>query len=130
MRKEYITRVCIKTITTADFFFKLLFRLFIHERPRERQRHRQREKQTPCRELDVGLDPRTQGSCPESKAEAQPLSHSGAPTTANSLIKNEIFLGLKNYRKKIINSQTFKNFNIKVGNKLKTYTCASPTVWY
>ena len=29
---------------------------------RERQRHRQREKQAPCREPDVGLDPRTQGS--------------------------------------------------------------------
>ena len=26
---------------------------------RERQRHRQREKQAPCREPDVGLDPRT-----------------------------------------------------------------------
>ena len=29
------------------------------ERERERQRHRQREKQVPCREPDVGLDPRT-----------------------------------------------------------------------
>ena len=45
----------------------------------ERQRHRQREKQTPCREPDVGLDPRTQGSRPESKADTQPLSHSGVP---------------------------------------------------
>ena len=25
---------------------------------RERQRHRQREKQAPCRESDMGLDPR------------------------------------------------------------------------
>ena len=34
--------------------------LFIHERhtERERQKHKQREKQAPCRELDVGLDPR------------------------------------------------------------------------
>ena len=31
---------------------------------RERQRHRQREKQTPCREPDVELDPRTLGSHP------------------------------------------------------------------
>ena len=42
---------------------------------RERQRHRQREKQAPCREPNVGLDPRTLGSHPELKADAQPLSH-------------------------------------------------------
>ena len=47
------------------------------ERERERQRHRQREKQAPCREPDVGLDPRTPGSRPEPKANAQPLSHPG-----------------------------------------------------
>ena len=43
------------------FFFKILF---IHERQRERerQRHRQREKQAPCKEPDVGLDPRSPGS--------------------------------------------------------------------
>ena len=46
---------------------------------RERQRHRQREKQAPCREPDVGLDPRTPGSCPELKADTQPLSHPGIP---------------------------------------------------
>ena len=46
---------------------------------RERQRHRQREKQAPCGEPDVGLDPRTLGSRPEPKADAQPLSHPGAP---------------------------------------------------
>ena len=45
------------------------------ERERERQRHRQREKQAPCRVPDVGLDPRTSGSCPEPKA----LSHPGIP---------------------------------------------------
>ena len=32
------------------------------ERERERQRHRQREKQAPCREPDMGLDPRSPGS--------------------------------------------------------------------
>ena len=46
---------------------------------RKRQRHRQREKQAPCREPDVGLDPGTPGSCPEPKADAQPLSHPGIP---------------------------------------------------
>ena len=47
----------------------------------ERQRQRQREKQAPCRgrELDVGLDPGTPGSLPEPKADAQLLSHPGAP---------------------------------------------------
>ena len=46
---------------------------------RERQRYRQREKQAPCREPDVGLDPRAPGSCPELKADAQPLNYPGAP---------------------------------------------------
>ena len=31
------------------------------------------------REPNVGLDPRTLGSCSESKADAQPLSHPGVP---------------------------------------------------
>ena len=43
----------------------------------ERQRHRQREKQASHRDPYVGLDPRTSGSPLKSKAEAQPLSHSG-----------------------------------------------------
>ena len=38
------------------------------ERERERQRYRQREKQAPCREPDVGLDPRSPGSWPVLKA--------------------------------------------------------------
>ena len=48
--------------------------LFIHER------HRQREKQTPGGEPDAGLNPRTPGSCPELKADGQPLGHPGAPS--------------------------------------------------
>ena len=49
-------------------------------RDRERrQRHRQREKQALCGEPDVGLDPGTVGSRPEPKADAQLLSHPGAP---------------------------------------------------
>ena len=64
-----------------NLFFFLRFYLFIHETHRERGRHRQRqrEKQAPYREPDVGLDPRSPGSCPEPKAEAQPLSHPGVP---------------------------------------------------
>ena len=46
----------------------------------QRQRPRQREKQTPCREPHVGLNPRTPGSRPGPKADAQPLSHPGVPT--------------------------------------------------
>ena len=64
----------------------LLFRIYIfktvfiyHERHTERQRHRQRENQSPRRKPDEGLDPRTPGSCPEPKADAQPLSHPGVP---------------------------------------------------
>ena len=59
---------------TLKYFFKLLFffrfYLFIHERHRDikRQRHSQREKQAPCREPNVGLNPRTPGSCLEPKA--------------------------------------------------------------
>ena len=51
----------------------------IHREEREKQRHRQREKQAPCREPDVGLDPRTPGSGPVPKAGAKPLSHPGIP---------------------------------------------------
>ena len=38
------------------------------KRERVRQRHRQREMQAPCREPDVGLDPRSPGSRPGLKA--------------------------------------------------------------
>ena len=37
---------------------------------RARQRHRQGEKQAPCRDPDVGLDPKTPGSHPGLKAGA------------------------------------------------------------
>ena len=67
---------------SKTFLFFLRFYLFINERhrererqrerERERQRHRQREKQAPCREPNVGLNPRTPGSRPEPKADAQP----------------------------------------------------------
>ena len=44
---------------------------------REKQRQRRREKQAPCREPNVGLNPRTQGSRPEPKADAQSLRNPG-----------------------------------------------------
>ena len=46
-------------------------------RDRESQRHRQREP-------DIGLDPRLLGSRPKPKADAQPLSHPGAPQIIHS----------------------------------------------
>ena len=60
------------------FFFKILF-VYSCETQREKQRPRQREKQAPRREPNVGLDPRTLGSGPDPKADAQPLSHPGVP---------------------------------------------------
>lgn len=51
----------------------------------ERQRQRQREKQAPSREPDAGLNSRTLGSCPEPKADVQPLSGPGAPAVISLL---------------------------------------------
>ena len=45
----------------------------------QREREGQREREAPCREPNVGLNPRTPGSLPEPKADAQPLSHPGVP---------------------------------------------------
>ena len=56
-------------------FFKDFIYLFMRDTQKERER--QREKQCPCREPNVGLDPRTAGSHPEPKADAQRLSHPG-----------------------------------------------------
>ena len=53
-------------------FLKKIIFIYSWETQRERQRHRQREKQAPCREPNAGLDPRTPGSWPEPKADAQP----------------------------------------------------------
>ena len=61
------------------FIFKDFVYLFMRDTERE-EGHRQREKQAPHGELDVGLDPRAPGSCPEPKAEAQLLSHPGVPS--------------------------------------------------
>ena len=63
------------------FFFLRFFILFIHrDTERERQRHRQREKQAPCREPDVGLDPRSPGSCPGLQAALNRCATGAAPS--------------------------------------------------
>ena len=51
----------------------------IEERGRDTGRGRSRLH---AREPDVGLDSGTPGSCPEPKADAQPLSHPGVPTAS------------------------------------------------
>ena len=61
------------------FFIYFIFLKILFIYSWEIQRHRQREKQTPYREPDSGLDPRTRGSRPEPKADAQSLSHPGTP---------------------------------------------------
>ena len=70
-------KVLIIELSLCCVFFKILIYLFMRDRERERQRYRQREKQAPCRESDVGLDPRTPGSRPEPKAEPRHPSCSG-----------------------------------------------------
>ena len=58
----------VRGATGRHFFF-----FFIHrDAERERGRDTGREKQAPCREPDMGLDPRTPGSCPGLQAA---LSH-------------------------------------------------------
>ena len=95
------------TTDAGQLFFFLRFYLFIHEKNRERQRHRQREKQAPCRKPDVGLDPRTPGSPPELKADAQPLNHTdilfegGGWSCFNSLLYPSFVLASKYYGFKI-----------------------------
>ena len=59
-------------------------------RERERGRHRQREKQAPCRGPDAELESRTPGSQPEPKADAQPLSHPGAPVIFLLIVKSDV----------------------------------------
>ena len=47
-----------------------------------RDTEREAEMQAPQGEPDAGLDPRTPGSRPEAKADAQSLSHPGVPSTS------------------------------------------------
>ena len=50
-------------------------------RDTEREAETQAEGEAaPCREPDAAFDPRTPGSRPEPKADAQPLSHPGVPS--------------------------------------------------
>ena len=53
--------------------------IYLFLRDPEKEAETQREKQAPCGEPDVGLDPRTPGSRPELKADAEQLSHPSVP---------------------------------------------------
>ena len=64
------------------FFGKIIFLIYVFMRDRERERERENEAEgeaAPCREPDVGLNPRAPGSHPGLKADALPLSHPGVP---------------------------------------------------
>ena len=62
------------------FFFKDFIYLFMRDTQKEREAETQaEEKQAPCREPNVGLNPRTPGSHPGLKAGAKLLSHPGIP---------------------------------------------------
>ena len=75
-------------------FYYLFLRFYLWETQRESLRHRPREKQAPCREPDARLDPGTPGSWPEPKADAQSLSHPGAPGKELFGWRNEINRGM------------------------------------
>ena len=68
-----------KIIIEVVLFSKEIFYLFIHERYTQREAE---TEQACCREPNAGLNPRTLGSGPELKADAQPLSHPGVPEHA------------------------------------------------
>ena len=72
------TDVYLHFLKTFFLFFKDSFYLFMRDTQREAE-PRQREKQAPCREPYAEADPRTRGSQPEPKANAQPPSHPGSP---------------------------------------------------
>ena len=87
MTSKFVSATLTSTLNSICFclFFKILF-IYSWETHGERQRQRQREKQAPCGELDVGLKPRTPGSQPEPKADAQPWSYPGIPLNSTCKI--------------------------------------------
>ena len=84
---EQSTLIMEMGVCLFGFFLKILF-IYSWETEKEKQRHRPREMQTPCREPDAALNLRTWGSRPAPKADAQPMSHPGAPGMG-------VFMGVK-----------------------------------
>ena len=60
--------------------------LFMRDIEREAETYAEGEA-APCREPDMELDPRTRGSWPEPKADAQPLRHPGVPLKLVLILK-------------------------------------------
>ena len=64
----------LRGVVILNFLKRFLIYLLINlletqrMRERERERDRQRDKQAPCREPNMGLDPRSPGSCSGLKA--------------------------------------------------------------
>ena len=61
--ENFVFHLLLATLINTLACMHAFIYLFMIDTERERQRHRQKEKQAPCREPDVGLDPRTPGSC-------------------------------------------------------------------
>ena len=71
-------KVMVLLMLKIKFLF-IFLKDFIYSWETQRQRYRQRGKQASCGEPNAGFNPRTLESWPESKVDAQPLSHRGAP---------------------------------------------------
>ena len=86
---------------------------------------RQREKQAPWGEPDVGLDPRTPGSHPDLKADAQLLSHPAVPKVlflkGNKEKRITFFLFILN-----ISIQAHAHFPTKMTATALFFTVAKP----
>ena len=78
----YSFRKNVEFLEAKNNFLKILF-IYLWETQREGRDIGRGKKQTLHREPNVGLDPRTPGSRPELKADAQPLSHPGIPQKNN-----------------------------------------------
>ena len=77
--------LCLSLLYVSCLFIYFFKKDFIYLFMRDRERQRQREKQAPRREPNVGRDPRTLGSCPELKADAQLLSQQWDPGVPSCL---------------------------------------------
>ena len=73
------------TFFAISFFILVYFNflkdfIYSRETPGEREAETQAEGEAGFLEPDVGPNTGPWGSCPEPKADTQPLSHSGVPT--------------------------------------------------
>ena len=72
----------VKNLECCFYLFILRYYLFMKDAQREREREEQKQAEGEAGSMQgvqLGLDPETLGSCPEPKADAQPLSHPAVP---------------------------------------------------